>query len=133
MEVKINLTEPIRSFKTGREKDVIISDCAHITLNADEQVTFCSSDGYEYDVVKKNWGYYATPSTNHRLKFFGLNAVIVRSCEARIYVFLVQKGREPDFRKYCLKEGHNEILWLDGDTEDLSILDQWKITRKETL
>lgn len=128
--MKINLTEPIRIFETGRDKDVIIKDCACITLNPDEQVTFLSGDGDEYDVVRKSWGYYATPSTNNRLKNFGLKAVIVRSHESRIYIFLVKKGSEEDFRMYCCKEGHNVILWLDGDTEDFSILDRLTKTRK---
>ena len=131
--MKIDITKPIRSFETGRDNDVVIKDCAHITLNPDEQVTFFTGEGDEYDVVKKNWGYYATPSTNFRLKNFGLNAVIVRSHESRIYVFLVKKGSETDFRKYCCKEGHNELLWLDGDTEDLSILDQLTNARKKAI
>ena len=32
-----------------------------------------SSGMKEYDFVKKNWGYYATPSINSRLKIFNFN------------------------------------------------------------
>lgn len=124
--MKIVETHPIRTFLTGRKGEVKIYDCAHITLDSDEQVTFLAEGGAEYDVVRKSWGFYATPSTNSRLVGFGLKAVLVRSHEARIYVFLVQDGRESDFQEYCALEGHNQLLWLDGKTEDLSFLDQWQ-------
>ena len=96
--MKISQTKPVRSFKTGRDNDVIITDCAKITLNPDEQVTFLDGDSVEYDVVRKSWGFYATPSTNTRLKNFGLKTVIVRSHESRIYIFLV-----PFFEFKCSK------------------------------
>ena len=38
-------------------------------LRNNEQLTFRNGKS-EYDVAKKNWGYYATPSINNRLKKF---------------------------------------------------------------
>ena len=60
----------LRKFKPSKYSDVVLKDCGKIILNNNEQVTF--SDKYkqnnDYDVTKKDWGYYATPSINSRLK-----------------------------------------------------------------
>lgn len=121
--MKVQETVPVRAFATGRN-GVMIRDCGRIRLVADEQVTFQTDDGTEYDVVRKSWGYYATPSTNSRLAGFGLRAVLARSVEGRLYVLLVQAGREAEFRAYCLSEGLSALLWLDGLPEHSKDLDR---------
>ena len=64
---------PSRNFKVGLNQSVTIKDCGSIRLENDEQVTFLTSKSAEYDVARKSWGFYATPSINGRLKDFGLN------------------------------------------------------------
>ena len=60
------------------------SDCGRIALAPDEQVTFTTEAGGEYDVTRKSWGFYATPSINGRLKTFGLRAALVRNVAGRV-------------------------------------------------
>ena len=55
-----------RKFKVGFN-DIILKEVAKIELNKNELVTFVNGKS-EYDIVKTNWGYYATPSINNRLK-----------------------------------------------------------------
>ena len=38
-----------------------------IQLDNNDLITFLTKDNKEWDVVKKNWGFYATPSINDRL------------------------------------------------------------------
>ena len=60
--------------KTPREfsvKGVNLRHSADIKLAPDEMVTFQTESGAEFDVATKDWGFYATPSTNGRLKSFG--------------------------------------------------------------
>lgn len=111
MDVK--LTMPPREFKVGAKKKITLKDCAHIKLSDDEQVTFTTDLKTEYDVVRKSWGYYATPSLNGRLKNFGLRAVLVKGMEEKYFVLLVDKGKEKDFKEYVHEESLVIVCWLD--------------------
>jgi hypothetical protein len=99
----------------GHDRRIQITDCARIALQSDEQVTFTTPSGGEYDVARKSWGFYATPSTNARLPQFGLRAVLVRNQQNRHYVFLVEKGFEADFEAYLRDEKNFVVAWLDDE------------------
>jgi 2-polyprenyl-3-methyl-5-hydroxy-6-metoxy-1,4-benzoquinol methylase len=121
--MKLDLQDSPRVFSVGPQKRIQIRDYGKIYLQPDEQVTFATDSGTEYDIVKKDWGYYATPSMNERLRSKGLSAVLVKSHEDRVYVFLVEKGHEAEFEGYIAHEGHVIVLWLDGQRDSLSRLD----------
>jgi hypothetical protein len=104
-----------RFFKVGLHKKIHIADCGKIELEPDEQVTFTTPTGAEYDVARKDWGFYATPSTNSRLASFGLRTVLVRNSMGRAYVFLVERGKEESFEQYLADEGIRIVCWLDSD------------------
>jgi len=113
--MKYEPTVPPRVFEVGRGETIQIKDCGRVHLEADEQVTFVTERGAEYDVARKSWGFYATPSMNGRLAGFGLRSVLVRSYAAKLHVFLVERGREAEFRRYLEVEGHRVVAWLDTD------------------
>ena len=115
--MKLTPIDPPRVFQVGRGEVIHIKDCAHIELEPDEQVTFKTESGAEYDVTRKSWGFYATPSLNDRLHQFGLRAVLVKSPASKYYIFLVERGKEADCQRYLDVEGHNIICWLDSDSE----------------
>ena len=121
--MKFTPTDPPRAFDAGRGTLVRLRDCARIELEADEQVTFVTGSGAEYDVARKSWGYYAMPSLNGRLPRFGLRAVLVKAPDAKYYVFLVEYGKEVDFQSYLDVEGHVVVWWLDSDN-DLEALER---------
>lgn len=106
--------DPPRLFGVGQNKRIQLKDCAHIDLDCDEQVTFKNASGSEYDVTRKSWGYYATPSLNRRLVSFGLMPFLIKSQDGTFYIFLVEKEKESDFRNYLEREGLREIARLDG-------------------
>lgn len=114
--MKFTRLTPPRKFNVGSRKVIEMKDCAHIQLEADEQVTFMTESGVEYDVARKSWGFYATPSLNGRLKQFGLRAVLVKSPGARFYILLVEHSQEADFQDYLDSEGHSIVAWLDDDS-----------------
>jgi hypothetical protein len=105
---------PPRVFEVGHGSVIRLKDCGRVTLEPDEQVTFLA-DGAEYDVVRKEWGFYATPSLNGRLERFGLRAVLVNSTNGKYFVFLVLRGKEPQFENYLNVQGHQVVAWLDSD------------------
>jgi hypothetical protein len=107
---------PPRVFEVGRNAVIQLKDCGRIELEPDEQVTFATEAGSEYDVVRKSWGFYATPSLNGRLPAFGLRAALVKGQDSKYYVFLVENGEEAGFKSYLDIEGHTVVWWLDSDS-----------------
>jgi hypothetical protein len=115
--MKFTPINPPRVFNIGRSEVIQMKDCAHIELQPDEQVTFVTESGAEYDVARKSWGFYATPSLNGRLSSFGLRGALVKSLGGRFYILLVESGKEADFQRYLDAEGHSIVSWLDTDSE----------------
>ena len=111
MNVRFN--NPPRLFSVGYKKEIQLKDCGRITLEPDEQVTFLTESGGEYDVVRKSWGFYATPSLNRRLKRFGLRGSLVKNQEGTFYILLVERGKETEFQQYLDSAGLRRICWLD--------------------
>src|SRR3982751_5524456 len=113
--MKITEQNPPRVFRTGRAQPIDLHDCARIHLSPDEQVTFVTESGAEYDVARKAWGFYATPSLNGRLRQFGLHAALVKNFIGKLYVFLVEAGQEDASRAYLASEDNTLVRWLDND------------------
>lgn len=118
--MKIRELEPPREFQTG---SVWIRHCATINLEPDEQVTFVTPDGREYDVVRKGWGYYATPSLNGRLRRQGFRSALVCNSQGKIFLRLVEQERVEAFRTYLARQEETLLCWLDSDEEVLSLLE----------
>ncbi len=100
-------------FKVGLAQQITIKDCGQIQLDPDEQVTFVTPQGAEYDLVRKDWGYYATPSVNDRLKRFGFKTALVRNSKGQVYIMLVEHERVADFERYLAEEKNFLQQWLD--------------------
>ncbi len=107
--------DPPRVFSVGRGgMPIHIKDCGRVELEPDEQLTFVTSSGAEYDVVRKLWGFYATPSLNGRLKRFGLRGVLVRNTLGQYFVLLLEQGHELAFDRYVRDERLAIVCWLDS-------------------
>ncbi len=120
--MKFEAKDPPRAFKVGNSVEFEIKDCGNVYLSSDEQVTFVTPTGAEYDVAAKEWGFYATPSLNGRLEQFGLRGVLIRNrTTGRYFVLLVAHGQEETFADYCRQENLAVIAWLDR-TESLDRL-----------
>jgi hypothetical protein len=115
--MKLNMNDPPRTFDVGRGSKITLKDCARIQLEPDEQVTFLTESGAEYDVTRKSWGFYATPSLNARLKKFGWRSALVKSTDGKFYIFMLELGKEMEFQRYLDLEGHTVVCWLDQDEE----------------
>ncbi len=113
--MKFDLKQPPRLFQVGNSIKFDMKDCGSIELDHDEQLTFVTPAGAEYDVARKDWGFYATPSLNGRLEQFGLRGVLIRNrSTGRYFVLLVERGREALFDAYCEQENLAVIAWLDS-------------------
>lgn len=105
--------DPPRTYEVGFGETIEISDCGELHLEPNEQVTFKTESGAEYDVSRKDWGFYATPSLNSRLSGFGLRGVMVKNRLDRYFVLLVESGKEDLFERYLEIEGLEIVSWLD--------------------
>jgi hypothetical protein len=110
--MRVDRRDPPRAFQVG---PVTIRHCADIQLAPDEQITLVSDSGTEYDVVRKSWGYYATPSTNRRLSDHGLRAALSANADGRVALLLVERGHEDEFEAYLAEQQMRVIAWLDSD------------------
>lgn len=111
--MKFEPKNPPREFEVGYDVKGIIRDCGSIRLDPDEQVTFFTEQGGEYDLTRKSWGFYATPSLNGRLANFNLRAVLVKNRVDRFFVMLVERGKENAFDRYVKAEPLKIVAWLD--------------------
>jgi len=117
--MKFNVKTVPRIFPVGITQ-IPLSHVADIDLEPDEMVTFESGGKFEYDVCRKSWGYYATPSLGGRLRAFGWRAAIMRNIDTRhCFVVLVQEGKEGEWVEYMLVERQELVMWID-DFELLS-------------
>lgn len=112
--MKFEPKDPPRQFEVGYDVKGIIRDCGAMRLEADEQITFVTETGGEYDVTRKDWGFYATPSLNGRLAGFNLRGVLVKNRVNRFFVMLVERGKEDAFERYVRQEPLNIVAWLDS-------------------
>lgn len=114
--MKIHRNDPPREYQCGNGPIVTMKDCAHIELAADEQITLKTEDAGEYDVARKSWGFYATPSINGRLERFQLSTALVKNRNDQYFVMLVEVGHEDKFEKYVDEEGLIVCGWFTNET-----------------
>jgi hypothetical protein len=103
----------VRIDRAEREFEVAgvrLTHVADVSLEPDELVTFEGG----LDVTRKDWGYYATPSLNGRLREHGLRAVLVLG-GGKLYLLLVEEGAEPAFEDYLREQELRVVAWLDSD------------------
>ena len=111
--MKIKTKSPPREYYVGTNKNITIKDCGTISLLDDEQITFLTSTKAEYDICKKSWGFYATPSLNSRLLKFNFKTALVKNSKEQVYIMIVEKNKLSEFFEY-LKNDKNELVeWLD--------------------
>ena len=111
--VRVVQLQPARKFSVGNRESIEISHVLNIELLPDEQITFLSETQQEYDFVRKEWGYYTTPSINNRLKRNRYKTALVKNATDHIYVMAVDVGQMEKFRDYLAAEKNEVLFWLD--------------------
>lgn len=107
-----------RKFRVGKSKDITLVDKGSIFLNNNDNISIHFNKKINFDVAKKNWGFYPLPSINKRLKKFKLNTVLVESKNFDTYFIMVvidNKSRIKHFKNYCKKENIKIIAWLNNN------------------
>ena len=95
-------------------KGVDIKDFGKILLDDNEMLSFKTKSDREYDVVAKEWGFYATPSMNSRLKKEGFKTALVVNETNQMYIMMVEKDKIDKFKVYLKTDQDNRLIcWLD--------------------
>ena len=101
-----------RKFKTGIT-DIVITHVADLKLKNDELITFKVNNKTEYDVTRKNWGFYSTPSINKRLLKYGfVSAITHNPYYGTYFMMIVEKNKKKEFIKYLKSQNMVLIAWL---------------------
>ena len=87
---------------------------AGLMLAADEQVTFRTASGGEYDLCAKEWGAYLTPSLQGRLSRFGLVAALLCEQDDTRHLAIVETRQLAAFEDEARARGAS-IVWLPGE------------------
>lgn len=110
--MNIDELEPPRSFCVG-VSGITLQHCADVRLEPDEMVTFITPEGSEYDVVRKSWGYYATPSLQNRILKNGFRAALAQNKNTKDkFIVLVQENHLLDWSEYAARENLVVLAWL---------------------
>lgn len=115
--MKISHRNPPRLFRPLAGSELEIAHVADLELAPNEQVTFLAGESAEWDVVRKDWGFYATPSLNRRLISFGLRSALCRNAKGARFLMLVERDAMDRFQDYCTKHHLDVTEWLDGEAE----------------
>ena len=81
-----------------------------IFLNDNEQITLMKRN-IEYDIARKNWGFYVTPSFQKRLKRFGLEVILINS-KKDYFICIVEIKKKKNFQKFLEKKKYTKIINL---------------------
>ena len=111
--MKIKLKKIPREFKVGLDGKTIIKDFGKIKASKNEMLSFVNSEGKEYDIVAKDWGFYATPSINGRLINQGYKTALVKNSFGKYYIMIVDIDKLRIFKNYLTKDNQTLIEWLD--------------------
>jgi len=109
--MKLDLLKEARFFSVN---DHVIKDCGKIHLEQDEMVTFTTKTNKEYDFAAKEWGFYATPSINGRLRNEGFKTALVVNEDNKLFVMVVEDDKLQVFEEYLIKNQDNRVIcWLN--------------------
>ena len=111
--MKIKVKKIPRKFLVGIEKKTTIKDFGKIYANENEMLSFVNSNNKEYDVVAKDWGYYATPSINGRLFDEGFKTALVKNSFNKYYIMIVDIEKMDSFFLYLKLDDQEVVEWLD--------------------
>ena len=110
--MKIFKKKKPRIFLVSEKNQIFLKDVGKVFLNDNEHLTFFTKNKKNYDICKKNWGFYATPSVNNRLKKEGFNTALAKQ-NNKYFIMIVDNKKKKLFNNYCKKENYKVVEWLD--------------------
>ena len=101
-----------RVFLVSKKNNILLKDVGKIILNNNENLTISADDKKEYEICRKNWGYYIAPSLNVRLRKKGFWTVLVKQ-KKKFFILIVNRTKQKLFNNYLKSENYKIVKWLD--------------------
>tara|TARA_Y100001958_G_C20853722_1_gene295047 strand:+ start:163 stop:492 length:330 start_codon:yes stop_codon:yes gene_type:complete len=109
--MKVYKRKKARKFLVSKKNNIFLKDVGKIHLQEDENLTITCKEKKDFEICRKSWGYYATPSLNFRLKRKGLKAVLVKQ-NLKYFILLVDMKKKEKFKNYIKIENYKIIRWF---------------------
>jgi hypothetical protein len=94
-----------RSWYVGKKENIKIYEKAKIELNQNEQISFIDKNGSDiYEICKKIWGFYLSPSINKRLKNYNHKIYLTKDKFNKVFIMAVSLNQIKKFKFYCKSE-----------------------------
>ena len=116
--MRLLLNKTPRVFRVGHYD---ISDHGKIELAPGDLVGMVTASGRQCDFTAHEWGFYATPSTNSRLKDQGFKTAVIRNPQGRIFVNVVEQDKLDLYAQYLEEQAAQVLCWLDEDDSQPSM------------
>ena len=89
----------------GKKENIKIYEKAKIELNQNEQISFIDKNGCDiYEICKKTWGFYLSPSINKRLKNYNHKIYLTKDKFNKVFIMAVSLNQIKKFKFYCKSE-----------------------------
>lgn len=111
--MKVYKRKKPRTFLVSEKNRIFLKDVGKVSLNDNENLTISSTDKKNYEICRKNWGYYATPSINVRLKKNGFRTVLVKQ-NKKLFILIVDNKKIKMFKRYIKLENYKIVKRLDN-------------------
>ncbi len=102
-----------RKFLVSKKNNIILKDVGKVFLNNNENLSLIGNNNKTYEICRKDWGYYATPSINFRLRKNGFKTALIKQ-NKKLFVVIVDKNEMKSFNNYRKIENYKLVKWLDG-------------------
>ena len=100
--IRVNRSFKIKNSKINKSYDIIMKN--------NELVSFFFGKKQEYDFVKKNWGFYISPSINDRLKKNEFKIALVENEKKKIFLCAYSKKKIKQFKSYLKKDNQKKLF-----------------------
>ena len=104
----------IKKNKNFKVKNNKINKTGDIILKNNQLVSFIEKKKKnEYDIVKKNWGYYVSSSINNRLKSNNFKIALIKNEQNKFFLCAVDSYKLDVFKKYIKKDNQKIVKWFN--------------------
>ena len=104
--IKKNRNFKVKNNKINKTGDIILKNNELVSFTEDKKKN-------EYDIVKKNWGYYVSSSINNRLKSNNFKIALIKNEQDKFFLCAVDSHKLDVFKKYVKKDNQKIVKWLN--------------------
>ena len=109
--MKVNKKKKKRKFLVNPKTNLYVNDVGSISLEKNDHLTI-NFLKKQSGICVMDWGMYATPSINKRLKDQGCLTALTKNISNKLFIMIVNKKKKKSFFKYCKKEKIKVIKWI---------------------